>query len=341
MTKLSYAYVNLFLECDLKVLKMFLSLFFCYVSDGIRFLRGSGLINVEYNKATMQGHILRISHALEKGMALPNPRAGYGKQKANELIEFITLYYERFGVDDVLMIGLSSINSLMIAHLSDDLADGELIDKLKKLQEITCTKNELITKVKAGRRKVLKAELQGFLPKGPEAFFLSRSSVRQYSDEPVLVDELMRAVGIANKTPSVCNRQTCKVRIYQNKKAIEDVLSYQDGNSGFGNSASAVLVVTSDMAGFYKSGERNQGYIDGGLFSMSLVYALHSLGLGTCMLNWSQGYRSDKKFRMVADIPNNEIVIMMIAVGNLKDEYFVAESPRRYLGSIVSFKDSL
>lgn len=341
MTQLLYTFINLFLECDLKMIKMLLSLFVSYVSDGTRYLRGSGLINIEYNKSTMQGHILRISHALEKGMALPEPRAGYGKQKANELIEFSGLYYERFGVDHVLIIGLSSLNSLMAAHRDDNLVDEMLIGKLEKLKTVTCVTNEIITKVKAGKRKIYKTEIQRVLPKDPEAFFLSRSSVRQYSDQPVLVDELIRAVAIANKTPSVCNRQTCKVRIYQGKKAIQDVLSYQDGNFGFGSSASAVLVVTSDMAGFYKSGERNQGFIDGGLFSMSLVYALHSLGLGTCMLNWSQGYRSDKKFRMVADIPSNEIVIMMIAVGNLKDEYFVAESPRRDVASIVSFKDSL
>jgi hypothetical protein len=48
-------------------------------------------------------------------------------------------------------------------------------------------------------------------------------------------------------------------------------LSYQNGNSGFGHTVPALFVITSDMRIFEKSGERNQGWVDGGLFAMALV----------------------------------------------------------------------
>jgi nitroreductase len=310
------------------------------VYDFFRFLRGSGIVDVRQNKETMEGHILRISHALEKGMALPEPRIGYGVSKASELIDFLTDYHQLYGSGRVFEIGVESIEALIEFHKDQSAPNDELISKYAGFTS-SCDYKHHVGERKAGKRLVRKSDIESVLPVDPEGFFMSRSSVRQYSEEPVSMSLIERAVLIANKTPSVCNRQSCRVRIYTGRQAVKDVLSYQDGNKGFGESASAVLVVSSDMGAFYKSGERYQGYVDGGLFAMSLVYAFHSLGIGTCMLNWSQGYRSDKRFRDAAGIPDNELVVVMIAVGNIKDEYWVSESPRKDLGSIMSVKESM
>jgi nitroreductase len=88
-------------------------------------------------------------------------------------------------------------------------------------------------------------------------------------------------------------------------------------------------VVCSEFDIFEKLDERNQGWIDGGLFAMTLVYALHSLGLGSCMLNWSVSNARDASFRAAFGVPENQGVICMIAVGHLRDSFRVAQSPRR------------
>ena len=57
--------------------------------------------------------------------------------------------------------------------------------------------------------------------------------------------------------------------------------------------------------------ERNQGWIDGGMFAMSLIYAFHALGIGTCCLNWAVDSRTDRTLRSVVSMPDHEAVIMM------------------------------
>jgi len=60
---------------------------------------------------------------------------------------------------------------------------------------------------------------------------------------------------------------------------------------------------------------------------MSLVYALHAVGLGTCMLNWSEGYDVDQRLRGVFKITDHEIVITLIGAGHVPDEFEVTASP--------------
>jgi hypothetical protein len=71
------------------------------------------------------------------------------------------------------------------------------------------------------------------------------------------------------------------------------------------------------------------------MFAMSLIYALHSLGLGTCCLNWSVEQDADLRLRSVAQIAPSENVIMLLAVGHLPDELAVACSPRKDLSDVL------
>ena len=125
---------------------------------------------------------------------------------------------------------------------------------------------------------------------------------------------IKKAISIAQSTPSVCNRQTWRTHVFLDKEQIKEILKYQNGNRGFGEDAAAILIVTASLPYFIGVGERNQAFIDGGMYAMTLVYALHSLGLGTCCLNlwvsqvWILGCNE------VAKIPCDEVLIMMIAV---------------------------
>jgi nitroreductase len=161
--------------------------------------------------------------------------------------------------------------------------------------------------------------------------------VRQFSDTPVDDDLIENAVSMAIKTPSVCNRQTWKVYACSDQDQKNRLLKHQNGNRGFGPMAGQILIVTSDLNLFVGAAERNQSFIDGGLFSMSLIYALHSLGLGTCCLNWSVTMERDKALRHEAGIDDSESIIMLIAVGHLPDTLSVACSPRRKTEEVLKF----
>lgn len=65
-------------------------------------------------------------------------------------------------------------------------------------------------------------------------------------------------------------------------KATNDALGELiAGNTGFQQEVPNYLVVTADVSAFYDTFERNQVYVEAGLFSMALVEALHYYGIGS------------------------------------------------------------
>jgi nitroreductase len=168
-------------------------------------------------------------------------------------------------------------------------------------------------------------------------FLLSRRSVRNYTGETVPRDLLQKAAEIAQRAPSVCNRQTGRLFIANDPSKIAKVLAFQNGNRGFGDKLGAVIVVAADLRYFNSSGERNQAYVDGGIFAMMLVQALHALHLGTCMLNWSVEAQHDHLMRKELDIPDYCAVITMIGCGFPAQNLSVAASPRISLDKVVNW----
>ena len=171
-----------------------------------------------------------------------------------------------------------------------------------------------------------------------ERFFRSRRSVRSFREEPVSSDLVAEAVLLAINTPSVCNRQSWRAHYYSGSEA-QAVLALQNGSKSFSRGIPAVLVVTVDNAMFSGSGERNQRWVDGGLFAMSLVWALHGLGLGTCMLNWSRVNSASDQLRRVGSIDTSEEIVVMIGMGWPDADARVARSARRDLVDVLVVHD--
>lgn len=117
---------------------------------------------------------------------------------------------------------------------------------------------------------------------------------------------------------------------------VRDLAALQNGNRGFGSLAPRLLIVSGEMQSFFGSSERNQIFIDGGLFSMSLLFGLHAMGLGACPLNWSVSFRQDRKLRRKFRIPESEAVIMIISLGYLPETLSVPKSVRYPLSGVMS-----
>jgi hypothetical protein len=87
-------------------------------------------------------------------------------------------------------------------------------------------------------------------------------------------------------------------------------------------------VLSVDLRAFVFEHERNQVWVDGGMFAMSLVHGFHAQGIGSCCLNWSVGRRSDRKLREAVDLPSHESVVMLLAVGHLPESVVTTYSRR-------------
>ena len=167
-----------------------------------------------------------------------------------------------------------------------------------------------------------------------KAFSQTRFSIRDFSEKAVAIGLIEDAIRVAQKTPSVCNRQTSRVHVVRGAKK-KRLLECQNGNRGFGDLADTVLVVSSDLCSFCGVQERNQAFIDGGMFAMSLLLGLHYVGLGACALNWSVDREADQRLREFFSIEDSECIVLLIAVGHLPEQFSVARSARKELEAIM------
>jgi nitroreductase len=156
-------------------------------------------------------------------------------------------------------------------------------------------------------------------------FFASRRSCRNFTKKIVSFSTIKKAVNYAITSPSVCNRRTWKFYVYQNKKKINQILELQNGNKGFTETIYNLGIITVDLKAFASGNEVYQSWIEGGIFSSTLVYAFHSLGVANCCLNWSQSASNDIKLRQITNINKSENIIMLLAFG-YSDNYPVCKS---------------
>lgn len=82
---------------------------------------------------------------------------------------------------------------------------------------------------------------------------------------------------------SACKRQSCEVYFYKNKGTNRKIGELIAGNTGFDDEVQNYRVITSEISAFYDEFERNQVYVDGGIFAMALVEALHHYVILGCI----------------------------------------------------------
>ena len=76
--------------------------------------------------------------------------------------------------------------------------------------------------------------------------------------------------------------------------------------------------------------------VDGGIFTMALVEALHYYGIASCILQNGEYKERNLKFKEICkNIPENEKIILFIAIGYYKDNFTYAVSHRKNLEDVL------
>lgn len=313
----------------LRKLKAELRLQKTYLSEAYHFWR----LIVKYNAShhtdndlqKMQYTLLRETHTIEKGMSMRNPRIGFGQQKVINLIERLKKYCTLYLKQDNAFIEypLSTIQAYIEYTHNTGVEIAHIVQSFTEL--LAMTGSESVTS-KAGIMPETKENILANCNKDFESLLYSRHSMRYFSGEPVSDKVLNKALELAQRTPSACNRQGWLTHVYRAPQSI-NLIKWQGGGRGFEDEIKCAILVTANLKAFL-SYEVHQAYIDGGLYAMNLINALHSLGLGTIPLSCGfYNYRLSqlKKF----DIPENEVPIVIIGIGNLPETYNVAVSERK------------
>lgn len=299
------------------------SLIICTFYDLSRFLKYSSTYKVD-SQERLLGKLILYYHALEKGLSFENSKPGFGLQVLESLIDavnkYIDLNYDRSQLQ------FKTACSVLVKYFEANSEAGskvtELQHRLKEgVYENSC--GEL-----GGGKVVTKQEILDSVSIDFKTFFNSRHSIREFSDDKVETERVLEAVDLAKKYPSVCNRQSVRTYLINSKEKVLEHLSYQNGNRGFRDKIDKVIVVTADLGLFSKADERNQPFIDGGIYLMGLLLSLHSVGLGAVALNWSTHKNSDREYRKLGVIKESEVIISFIGIGNIKDEMIIPKSER-------------
>lgn len=86
----------------------------------------------------------------------------------------------------------------------------------------------------------------------------NRHSIREYADQPVTYEELLPAIQLAMRTPTVCNRQPARLRIILNPELITKALNIQGGFNGY-KIPPVLLLITADNTGVHGTPRTKRG----------------------------------------------------------------------------------
>jgi nitroreductase len=160
---------------------------------------------------------------------------------------------------------------------------------------------------------------------------LRRRSVRWFLPTPVSRDLIDRALEVAALSPSACNRQPFEFRIFDDPATIARVAAIPKGTRGFAQGFPAFAVVVGRMRAFFSERDRHLIYIDGALASMSFVFALESLGLASCLINWSDQTEPERQMAEALGLAPDERPVVCIAFGYPDPDGMVPFSEKRPL----------
>jgi len=164
-----------------------------------------------------------------------------------------------------------------------------------------------------------------------------RRSVRWYADQPVPRDMIDRALLVAAQAPSACNRQPFVFRIFDDKEMVAKVSEIPMGTRGFSQQFPAVAVVVGQLRAYPFERDRHVIYIDASLAAMSFVFALESMGLASCVINWPDQEPHESRMKKALSLDDDERVVMLIAFGWPDRDGLVPYSAKRELTAMRSY----
>lgn len=313
----------------------------CARYDRIRYGRSSGIMQFEANgvapdAAVLKAQLFRYEHVLEKALSFRAPRVGFGAWVVDGLLSTLPAYIALAGHDDTVYMVRTALESYVEFHRQSGASPPRQDDILTLLARLPkparCRGNRHEPTLERCRAEIWAKASVDF-----ESFAASRHSIRDFDPEPVPEDAIRKAALMAQHSPSACNRQGGRLHVYSRPEEKDTILKLQSGNQGFGHLASQVVIVTVDLRCFAAVVERHQGWIDGGIFAMSFVYGIHSLGYGSCPLHWSVDEETDRAMRVAARIPEAEEIVLLLAIGSLRERFKVAAAARNPVEAALSF----
>lgn len=256
-----------------------------------------------------KSQIRRNLHRIEKGMVMQPRRSIFAEDYIMELVLSIYKHQDKLskeerkwakntlisyfsGADQAKSDAISSAYKFYMDHLSQKLIDnvpGKLIPNIKNTQ--------------------IKTNILDF-----GDFVRRRRSVRWFTDELIDQSIINECIDISLQAPSACNRQPFHFYLLQNTDA-EKVASLAGGTAGWKQNIRNLIVVVGDQSFFDALHDRHVIFIDASLATMQLILAMHSNGIGSCVINWPDIPTRQRKLANLIQLKEYEVPVCMLAFG--------------------------
>lgn len=300
------------------------------------FTKSNARSNKSHNKEKQLTEIMMLTHAIEKGFSLPNLRKSFGSEKALRLSCILKKFISKFGFEDSLKVPIALLKQYLLYHnnnniVSEDLRrinyDIEYLIEQSHLHNIQFDEAGTFDKTKEDMLSLTGADFKT-LAEG-------RYSIRNFDPKPVDLSLIYEALQIASKSPSACNRQAYRVHIFEGENKNK-LLNIQGGTNSFYEYVDKVILITADLNRYY-SLEPHLGYVDGSLFAMSLIYALTYKGIGSIPLTLGINPKTINTMKRRFCIPENEMPVLLIGIGNYAEKFKVAKSHRNPTNTFTTY----
>ena len=272
------------------------------------------------------------THTLEKGMEHFELRP-FAVEKTRYIMSLIKREskYENYENKFAFINGINSLREYKKIYEEHNWINK---DEYKKVDEFLKNYSK-VENQKAGAYILTKKELQNDYQIDYLKFVKSRHSTRNYKNEPIKLDDVKAAVEMAKYSASACNRQYIKLHFYPSGKMRDNVIHYALGKGGLYLDGVNTFIVTFDVNGLSGVGERNQGYFNAGLYSTNLVNAFHSLGIGTCFIQFANSVKDEDDLKRKNEIPEYERIAVILFAGYYDEKSIFAVSPRKNVSELL------
>ena len=266
------------------------------------------------------------SHTLEKGMEhfelrpFAIKKTGYMMNLINRQTKF-----ENYKNTFAFINGINSLREYKKIYENHGWKDK---DEYKKVSDFLKNYTD-VEQQKAGAYILTKEELEKDYKIDYLKFVKSRHSTRNYKKETIKLEDVKAAVEMAKYSASACNRQYIKLHFYPSGKMRDNVIHYALGKGGLYLDGVNTFIITFDVNGLSGAGERNQGYFNAGLYSTNLVNAFHSLGIGTCFIQFANSVKDEENLKKMNEIPEYERIAVILFAGYYDEKSIFAVSPRK------------
>jgi len=281
----------------------------------------------------MQSDLSIRVHAIEKGMSIGSVKIGFGQPKVKIIIEDLKHYIAIGGKIEF----AEECYSVLLEYINFNKKLGADMSEVETWIVGLASDYNLCDKHQGGVLYKVKTETLASTNLPFKEFSQTRYSVREFGKEKINRIQIESALKLCERTPSACNRQSWSIYVYETVEQKNKMFANQGGCKGFYEDMQYAILICGDQRN-YNLYELYQAYVDGGLYGMNLMYALHSQGLATIPLTMGQKLGDIAKIKGTMGLPEYDIPVLLIGVGSYKEEYKVAASVRKDYHKYTQFK---